>query len=70
MEAVELRTNRYRVTWVIDIEAATPSAAAIKALVIQRDPDSIATVFTVSSDCGEEPVHIDVLEVPEFWTPE
>ena len=37
----------YRVTWEIDIEAGSPLAAAKKALKIQRDPSSIATVFDV-----------------------
>jgi hypothetical protein len=38
----------YRVTWEIDIDAASPREAAEKALHIQRDPDSIATVFAVA----------------------
>ena len=37
----------YRVTWEIDIDAASSREAAEKALHIQRDPDSTATVFTV-----------------------
>lgn len=38
----------YRVVWEIDIEdAETPEEAARKALSIQRDPNSIATVFDV-----------------------
>lgn len=37
----------YRVTWEIDIDAASPRDAAEKALNIQRDPNSIATVFAV-----------------------
>ncbi|GAT02504.1 hypothetical protein [Mycolicibacterium fortuitum] len=37
----------YRVEWTIDIEAASPEQAARQALVIQRGPDSIATVFEV-----------------------
>jgi len=37
----------YRVTWVIDLEADSPEEAARKALEIQRDPDSTATVFEV-----------------------
>ena len=37
----------YRVMWLIDIEAETHVEAAIKAQEIQRDPESIATVFTV-----------------------
>ena len=49
--------NHYRVSWIIDIWADTPEDAARLALVTQRDPDSIATVFEVS-DCGNVH-HID-----------
>ena len=42
---VELR--RYRVTWTIDIDAESFQAAAERALQIQRDPNSTATVFEV-----------------------
>ena len=38
---------QFRVSWVIDIEADSAEAAAREALRIQRDPQSIATVFTV-----------------------
>jgi hypothetical protein len=41
--------NSYKVNWVIDIEAASPRDAAEQALAIQRRPDSIATVFSVSN---------------------
>ena len=41
-----MRTS-YRVTWVIDVEANSPTEAAEKALEIQRDPESVATFFTV-----------------------
>jgi hypothetical protein len=37
----------YIVEWAIDIDGDSPEAAARKALRIQRDPNSIATVFTV-----------------------
>lgn len=37
----------YTVVWTIPIEASSPRAAAAKALVIQRDINSIATVFDV-----------------------
>jgi hypothetical protein len=37
----------YCVRWIIDIEVDTPEVAAQEALRIQRDPDSIATVFEV-----------------------
>ena len=38
---------QFRVSWHIDIEAGTPQQAARQALAIQRDPESIATVFDV-----------------------
>ena len=38
---------QFRVSWVIDIEADSAEAAAREALRIQRDPQSIATVFKV-----------------------
>ena len=37
--------RQYQVRWEIDIEADTPQEAAEEALHIQRDADSIATVF-------------------------
>jgi len=37
----------FQVDWSIDIEAKTPQEAAKLALEIQRDADSIATVFDV-----------------------
>src|SRR6266550_411501 len=37
----------YRVTWEIDVRAKSPRAAAREALRIQRDLESIATVFSV-----------------------
>jgi len=39
----------YRVSWVIDIEADSAEEAAREALAIQRDPQSLATVFTVEA---------------------
>jgi len=36
-----------RVHWEIDVDADTPIEAAQRALAIQRNPESIATVFTV-----------------------
>lgn len=37
----------YFVAWTIDIEADSPEDAARIALTIQRDPESLATVFHV-----------------------
>ena len=39
--------KQYRVTWVIDVWAETPADAAIEAREIQRDRNSIATMFDV-----------------------
>lgn len=38
----------YRVRWEIDIDADSPQKAALKALEIQQDPRSRATIFEVS----------------------
>lgn len=35
----------YKITWKIDIEAESALVAAKEALKIQRDPNSIATMF-------------------------
>ena len=56
----------YRVTWEIDIEADDAIDAARQALEIHRDPDSIATVFSVQeygTPNGIHPQEIDLLEV-------
>ena len=45
-------TDRYQVSWVIDIEADSPEEAALRALAIQRDPNSTALVFEIRDDCG------------------
>ena len=42
----------YRITWQIDIMAATPLEAAQRALRIHRDSESIATVFDVTDEAG------------------
>jgi hypothetical protein len=51
----------YRVIWEIDIEADSPLAAAKEALAIQRDPQSIATVFLVNDE------EIDLGAIGEDW---
>lgn len=38
----------YHVTWEIDLEATSARQAAKEALKIHRDPESIATVFSVA----------------------
>lgn len=40
-------SKHYEVAWTIDIYADDPEEAAAKALEVQRDPESIATVFEV-----------------------
>ena len=51
----------YRVTWVIDIfDAPSPRAAAKRALEIHRDPESIATIFTVERAEPDRPVRWEI----------
>lgn len=66
-------SRMYRVVWVIDIEAETALEAAAKALDIQRDSDSIATVFSTipHKDGGgvdfSQAMTIDVDAVEEIY---
>ena len=43
---------RFRITWEIDIESKDPVESARKALEIQRDPSSLATVFDYADEAG------------------
>jgi hypothetical protein len=43
----------YRVTWEIDLDASSFREAAEEALRIQRDPESTATVFTITREDGK-----------------
>jgi len=52
----------YLVHWRIDIEAENPLEAAKEALKIQRDPESIATVFGVTDKESKETCNIDAWE--------
>ena len=45
-------SDRYKISWEIDIEADTPEDAVRQALAIQRDPESLATVFEVRDGYG------------------
>ena len=56
-------TKLYRVTWEIDLDAASPRAAAEKALEIQRDSESIATVFSVRDAKSEIPLDDEVIDL-------
>lgn len=58
----------YRVTWIIDIDADTPREAALRALEIQRDPNSIAQVFEVSEP-DSDPWTIDLLDPEDPYEP-
>ena len=53
----------YRVTWEIDVHAKSPRAAAREALRIQRDPESIATVFSVRETKSEIPLDDEVIDL-------
>jgi hypothetical protein len=55
----------YRVVWTIDVDADSAKEAAAKALEIQRDKESTATVFSVSTKVETTEV-IDVSCKPEF----
>lgn len=59
----------FKVRWEIDIDADTPREAAYQALQIQRDPQSIATVFEVSEPCdwAEQIDLSDPGPVPAFY---
>lgn len=44
---------RYSITWQIDVEASCHREAARIAHAVHKDPDSIATVFTVDDNHGD-----------------
>lgn len=50
----------FRVTWTIEVDAKTAMEAAQKALEIQRDPNSTATVFDVQFASGGQTVQVDI----------
>ena len=50
--------KQFSITWVIDICATNHKEAAEKALSIQRDKDSIATVFLVSDGSSEKQIDL------------
>ena len=54
-------TQSYRVKWEIDLNADSPEEAALEALRVQRDISSIASVFTVTDEAGNETT-IDAIE--------
>ena len=58
----------YLVTWEIEIDADSPEAAAQKALRIQRDETSIATVFKVWGEDGIDTT-VDLTAIAEGGAP-
>lgn len=58
--------QRFRVRWEIDIAAENEIDASVEALRIQRDPESIATIFDVINAAGVvKEVDLLTLEVKE-----
>lgn len=59
--------THYRVVWEIDIWADTALQAALEAQKIQRDLDSVATIFSVTNrELGHDPdafIALDLAEV-------
>jgi hypothetical protein len=53
----------YKVMWEIDIEADTPTDAAIEAKNIQLDPKSTANTFIVADESKKEIYQLEL--VPE-----
>jgi len=53
----------FRVVWEIDVDARSPRAAAQEALCIQRDPESIALVFSVRETKSEIPLDDEVIDL-------
>ncbi|MEU8708723.1 hypothetical protein [Streptomyces sp. NPDC048565] len=51
--------QQYTVTWSIELDATDPVHAARRALAIQRNPASWATVFTVQDDAQTATVDLD-----------
>ena len=52
--------KRYRVMWGLEIDSVSPHHAALEALRVQRDPESIATVFVVEDIKSGEQVMVDI----------
>ena len=60
--------TEYQVNWNIDIEAESMDQAAMQARAIQLDPDSIATVFTVSHRNAPDKVgEVDVVQPKKVY---
>jgi hypothetical protein len=53
----------FNVTWEINLDADSPQDAAKKALEITQDQSSLATVFSVTDQAGNQ-TKVDVRELP------
>lgn len=60
--------GEYHVEWGIEVDAESHQDAAWKALEIQRDPSSYATVFEVS-DATTGPITVDIEATDEIEMP-
>ena len=54
------RDGRYKITWEIEVDADTPLEAVKEAQKIQRDRDSLATVFTVKDQDTDKSFLVDL----------
>lgn len=57
--------TQYKVTWTVDIEAANTTDAALKALQMQRDEESTATVFEVAHGILTQTVDLAPKDAPK-----
>jgi len=55
----------FKITWIIELNAVSFLGAALKALDIQRDPDSAATFFGVVDTATGQSRLIDAGEVDQ-----
>ena len=47
--------TKFRVMWGLELDQPSPAHAAAEALRVQRDPESIATVFAIENiETGEQ----------------
>lgn len=63
------RVKEFTVTWQLEIDATDHVAAAQEALRVQRDPESIATVYRVEADGDVDGgVSVDLMDHPSELT--
>ena len=58
--------RQYLISWFVDVEDDSPYEAARQALGMQRDPESIATIFTVRDKRSGESVCVDADSGEEY----